>query len=628
MPAETAIEWTESTWNPVTGCSKVSPGCAHCYAETFAERWRGVRGNAYEQGFDLKLWPQRLDYPLKWKRPRVIFVNSMSDIFHEDIPVDYVERIFEVMNEAKHHTFQVLTKRHERMAELAPRLDWPPNVWMGVSIENKRWVCRADHLRHVPAAVRFISAEPLLGPLTGLDLTDIHWLIAGGESGPRHRPADAEWFRELREQCLQSGVAFFFKQWGGPRAKSGGRLLDGREWNEMPQVTYAANGNRTNGYRKKMPRSRDLPDSHPDKWVYTEHTRAKHEILRRYLGAWFSILGQSPGTDRLVIMDGFAGKGQYRDGEPGSPKIIFDRAVEVVEAGHAKEVFIGCVEKDKTNYDELAELCSTLNHGAVKIEARHTTFAEAAADLAEWGAKRRKPTPIFVTADPYGFRGVPLKVVKSLLALKRTEVLVTFMARDMSRFLNEENVEAPMKEFFGGDSWKSCGHLDLTHRPPCLLLNYQNVVRPTIAQYVIPFRVYEDTRHTMLYYLVHLTNNDLGMRKMKQAMVKESKDMTFWPVTVRPPDQLALEVDEGKPFPLLQKHLLEKYAGQSMTFLELMNDDYPDGVWLEPAYRAAVGAMENPEQGKPTVTVRRASLTAGGKPRTRGIKEEDTLRFI
>ncbi len=626
MPAETAIEWTESTWNPVTGCSKVTPGCAHCYAETFAERWRGVRGHSYEQGFDLRLWPQRLDYPLKWKRPRMIFVNSMSDIFHEDIPFEYVERIFAVMQEASHHTFQVLTKRHERMSELAPHLPWPPNVWMGVSIENKRWVLRADHLRQVAAAVRFISAEPLLGPLTGLDLTDIHWLIAGGESGPGHRPVRAEWIRELREQCRQDGVAFFFKQWGGMRAKSGGRLLDGREWNEMPNVTYSANGHHRNG--KKMPRSRDLPDSHPDKWVYTAHTRAKHEILRRYLGAWFSILGQSPGIDRLVIMDGFAGKGQYKGGEPGSPKIIFDRAVEVVEAGHAKDVFIGCVEKDKTNFEELKTLCETLKHPHVKIEPRHKTFAEAAEDLAAWAEKRRKPTPIFVTADPYGFRGVPLRVIKRLLALKRTEVLVTFMARDMSRFLNEPNVEPPMNEFFGGESWRECGHFDVAERPPCLLLNYQEIVRPDIAKYVIPFRVFEDERKTILYYLVHLTNNDRGMREMKEAMVEQSGDMTFWPVTVRNPDQLALEVAEPKPHPSLQTRLREKYGGTSLTFLELLNDDYSDGVWVEREYRAAIADMERPAKGDALVAVHRSRVTASGKPSTRGIQYPDTITFV
>jgi protein gp37 len=234
------IEWTEATWNPITGCTKVSPGCAHCYAETFAERWRGTPGHPYEQGFDLKLWPERLTRPLRWQRPRMIFVNSMSDLFHEEIPDSFVQEVFGVMREASHHTFQVLTKRHERLAELAPQLDWPPNVWMGVSIENRRFVKRADFLRTVPAAVRFISAEPLLGPLTCLDLTDIDWLIAGGESGPRHRRVRVEWLRALRDQCEAEEVAFFFKQWGGRTPKAGGRLLDDEEHNGFPRALAAA----------------------------------------------------------------------------------------------------------------------------------------------------------------------------------------------------------------------------------------------------------------------------------------------------------------------------------------------------------------------------------------------------
>jgi len=234
MSDYSAIEWTESTWNPVTGCSKVSPGCAHCYAETFSERWRGIAGHPYEQGFDLRIWPQRLDIPLRWRRPRMVFVNSMSDLFHENIPDEFIRRVFDVMVRADHHTFQVLTKRHERLVELAPDLPWPSNVWMGVTIENRRWVGRADYLRDVPAAVRFISAEPLLGPLEGLDLSDIHWLIAGGESGPGHRRVREEWLTDLRDRCDAEGVAYFFKQWGGTRPKSGGRLLDGREYNAMP----------------------------------------------------------------------------------------------------------------------------------------------------------------------------------------------------------------------------------------------------------------------------------------------------------------------------------------------------------------------------------------------------------
>ena len=236
MADRSKIEWTDASWNPVTGCSKVSPGCAHCYAETFAERFRGVPGHPYEQGFDLRLWPTRLDLPLRWKQPRRIFVTSMADLFHEEVPFEFVQRVFEVMAQAEWHQFQVLTKRHERLAQLAPRLPWPDNVWAGVSIENSRFIHRADYLREVPAAVRFISAEPLLGPLSGLDLTGIDWLIAGGESGAGHRPIKAAWVEELRDRCLAEGIAFFFKQWGGRTSKTGGRLLEEREWNEMPQA--------------------------------------------------------------------------------------------------------------------------------------------------------------------------------------------------------------------------------------------------------------------------------------------------------------------------------------------------------------------------------------------------------
>jgi protein gp37/predicted nucleic acid-binding Zn ribbon protein len=247
----TAIEWTQATWNPVTGCSKVSPGCAHCYAERFAERWRGVRGHPYEQGFDLRLWPERLELPLRWRKPKRIFVNSMSDLFHPDVPEQFVAQVWGTMARAEWHTFQVLTKRPERMPGLLRELglqDPPlPNVWLGTSIENRRFVGRAEHLRRTPAAVRFISAEPLLGPLrcprrrwpdgyTGpsLCLTGIDWLIAGGESGPQHRPVRPEWVRDLRDACQRASTAFFFKQWGGARPKSGGRELDGRAWDELP----------------------------------------------------------------------------------------------------------------------------------------------------------------------------------------------------------------------------------------------------------------------------------------------------------------------------------------------------------------------------------------------------------
>ncbi|MEE8269258.1 MAG: phage Gp37/Gp68 family protein [Nitrospinaceae bacterium] len=234
MGQVSAIEWTDSTWNPVTGCTKVSPGCAHCYAETFAERWRAIPGHPYEQGFDLKIWPQRLEQPLLWKKRRVIFVNSMSDLFHEDVPLSYIQKVFEVMAKADWHTFQVLTKRAERMEELAPELNWPKNVWMGVSVENRDNLWRVDHLRKVPANVRFLSIEPLLGPMGRFSLKKIDWVIVGGESGPGARPMKTEWVMGVRNQCVKQEVPFFFKQWGGVQKKKWGRELEGRTWDEMP----------------------------------------------------------------------------------------------------------------------------------------------------------------------------------------------------------------------------------------------------------------------------------------------------------------------------------------------------------------------------------------------------------
>ncbi|MDQ2730749.1 MAG: phage Gp37/Gp68 family protein [Armatimonadota bacterium] len=234
MSYTSTIEWTDTTWNPITGCTQVSPGCDHCYAMRFAERFRGVPGHPYEQGFDLKLWPDRLAAPLAWRKPRRIFVNSMSDLFHQDVAEDYIRQIFDVMVQADWHIYQVLTKRSARLAKLGPSLPWPPHIWAGVSVESNRYAWRADHLRQVPAAVRFISAEPLLGPLDELDLTGLHWVITGGESGPGCRPCDPQWVRDLRDRCVEGGVAFFHKQWGGRTPKANGRVLDGRTWDEMP----------------------------------------------------------------------------------------------------------------------------------------------------------------------------------------------------------------------------------------------------------------------------------------------------------------------------------------------------------------------------------------------------------
>ena len=230
-----SIEWTESTWNPVTGCSKVSPGCKNCYAERMAKRLKAMGQKRYRNGFDVTLQPDIVRLPLRWREPRLIFVNSMSDLFHEKVPEPFVHAVFETMVTAHWHTFQVLTKRSERLAELAPRLPWPKNIWMGVSVESPEYVRRIYDLREVPAAVRFLSVEPLLEPIPRLPLNGVDWVIVGGESGPRCRPMDPDWVRQIRDRCIEHGVPFFFKQWGGVRKKNNGRLLDGRTWDELPQ---------------------------------------------------------------------------------------------------------------------------------------------------------------------------------------------------------------------------------------------------------------------------------------------------------------------------------------------------------------------------------------------------------
>lgn len=239
MSDKSAIEWTDATWNPVTGCIEVSPGCDHCYAKAFAERFRGVAGHPYEQGFELRLWPSRLDLPLHWLRPRRIFVNSMSDLFHRDIPDEFIFRVFDTMVKADWHVFQVLTKRSARLARLAPSLPWADNIWAGVSVETDKYAWRVDQLRKVPAHVRFISAEPLLGPLTNVNLEGIHWVITGGESGIGFRPCKEEWVRDIRERCTRQGAAFFHKQWGGRTPKANGRMLDGQTWDGYPSIEVA-----------------------------------------------------------------------------------------------------------------------------------------------------------------------------------------------------------------------------------------------------------------------------------------------------------------------------------------------------------------------------------------------------
>ena len=240
MSRAARIEYTHSSWNPVTGCSRVSAGCLHCYAERMAKRLQGMGVPKYRNGFDVTLHPDVLDDPLSWKKPRLIFVNSMSDLFHEKIPIKYLRQIFDVMARADWHVFQVLTKRAERLAELAPKLDWPPNVWMGVTVESSKFTRRIDLLRETGAAVKWLSMEPLLTEVPGMNLSGIDWIVVGGESGPGARPMKKEWVIDIQRQCREQKVHFFFKQWGGVNKKKTGRKLNGRVYEAMPPLPEPA----------------------------------------------------------------------------------------------------------------------------------------------------------------------------------------------------------------------------------------------------------------------------------------------------------------------------------------------------------------------------------------------------
>ncbi len=242
MSTQSNIEWTESTWNPITGCSKVSPGCKHCYAERMAMRLKAMGQPKYANGFKLALHEDKLEQPLGWTKPTMIFVNSMSDLFHQDVPLTFVQMAFDVMRKASWHTFQVLTKRSQRLLELNPEIDWPNNVWMGVSVENEDYAFRIEHLRQTDAQIKFLSLEPLLGPLPDLNLRGVDWVIVGGESGPGARPMAEEWVVDIRDQCRVAGVPFFFKQWGGVHRKQAGRVLRGRTWDQIP--AFASGGMR------------------------------------------------------------------------------------------------------------------------------------------------------------------------------------------------------------------------------------------------------------------------------------------------------------------------------------------------------------------------------------------------
>ena len=445
MANKSAIEWTDATWNPVTGCTKITRGCDNCYAERFAERFRGIRGHPYEEGFDLKLRWDRITQPLSWKRPRRVFVNSMSDLFHKDIPTAFIDRVFGTMEAADWHVFQVLTKRSALMKDyLQERYGQSPgpwHIWCGVSVEDQTATARVRHLQMSPVQVRFLSIEPLLGPVGKLDLEGISWVIVGGESGPNARPMEPHWALDIRDLCQQKGVDFFFKQWGGMTPKSGGRRLEGTEHNAMPDYPT----------KEKNLQFSWHPSEPPP--VLEEHSRAKLDVLRSYLRAYFDRLNVHPGQEefRLDLVDGFSGGGTFQDRDEivvGTPLIMLEEVVNATKRlnrNRTKPLHLDCkcyfVDVNASHADHLRKVLA--DRGYVvdddRIVLRNNRFEDEAEGILT-SIRERQPRAgraIFLL-DQTGFKQVELALVARILRqLPRAEVIMTFAADALVNHLAE-----------------------------------------------------------------------------------------------------------------------------------------------------------------------------------------------
>ena len=544
MARNSTIEWTQGTWNPVTGCTKISTGCDYCYAERFSERFRGVEGHPFEVGFDLTLRPERLDQPKRWKRPQLIFVNSMSDLFHKEIPNDYIHRVFDSMESADQHIYQVLTKRSSLMRDFVnqryPDRLAPEHIWLGVSIENAQTMSRLDHLKRTNASVRFVSFEPLLGPLGPLDLGDIHWVIAGGESGPGARPVKVEWLRELRDQCLKQKTAFFFKQWGGRTAKSGGNLLDGKKWLEYPDVGYShAIGEPLRAAGAPTNESDELMDVGP--WA-----EEKLECLRKYLSAYTTILRKQSFRGYFYI-DAFAGPGTLKirkqeakkdmsqllllelsediTSHPGKAEYISGSPRVALDIKHPFTDYV-FIEVDKKRLKQLETLKAEHETLERRIHVRKQNCNNYLNELlmrnqAQWNQWRG-----IVFLDPFGMQ-VPWKTIADIGKTKAIEVFINFplgmaiqrLLPKNSRFSQKQRNK--LNEYFGTGEWfdiiykQEPGLFDkniskIQKSGDALVSWYRNRLKEAFG-HVSTAREIQTTNGRPLYYLIFAGPNKTGL---------------------------------------------------------------------------------------------------------------------
>ena len=542
MSRKSAIEWTNGTWNPVTGCTKVSAGCDHCYAERLSERFRGVEGHPFETGFDLTLRPKRLEQPLYWRRPQLIFVNSMSDLFHKEIPKEYIHRVFETMERADWHIYQVLTKRSSLMRrfvrERYPEGEAPSHIWLGVSIENDVALTRLRHLKETNASVRFVSFEPLLGPMGTVNLEDIHWVIAGGESGPGARPVEAKWLRELRDQCETQRVAFFFKQWGGRTPKANGNTLDGRQWMEYPEIDDGwQSGEPLRAAGAPVEDENEPMDVGP--WV-----QEKLGCLRKYLQAYTTILCRKHFKGYFYI-DAFAGPGTLkirREQTDDTPQeLLVEIASHAAEEPGKAEYISGSpqvaldldppftdyvfVETDPKRIRRLEKLIESYKGTKRRIHIRNENCTEYLREMLN--NVTGKPWRGVIFLDPFGMQ-VPWDTIVEIAKTKAIEVFVNFpVGMAIQRLLKRsgqftEKERAKLDEYFGTDEWFDLLYYndhDLFGDSVTKIQNSGDVLvkwyRKRLEQvftHVSTAREIQSTSGRPLYYLIFAGPNATGAR--------------------------------------------------------------------------------------------------------------------
>ena len=557
MSDHSAIEWTNASWNPVTGCTKLSAGCNLCYAERFAERFRGVPGHPFEPGFDLTLRPERLEQPERWRRPRLIFVNSMSDLFHKNIGADFIGKVFDTMESADWHTYQVLTKRSSLMRNYVNKRyageSAPSHVWLGVSIENKKALSRLRHLQDTRATVRFVSFEPLLGPIGDVDLSGIHWVIAGGESGPGARPVEEDWLREIRDQCQAQGVAFFFKQWGGRTPKAGGNMLDGRQWLEYPAVGACDD----QWWEDNKLRAAGAPVQ--EAMNVGEWAAEKLMCLRKYLSAYTTIL-RTRNYKGYFYVDAFAGPGSLRvrrrQGDPAQLSLL-----EVVS--HAKEdaeAYIAgspkaalsiqhpftdyvFVEKDKDRISTLSSLKDQYGRSGPsgpRIHVRNEDCNKYLRELVErvggdWDKWRG-----VVFLDPFGMQ-VPWDTLVALANTKAIEVIVNFpVGMAIQRTLPRsgkftESARRKLDWYFGTTEWHSLMYekhtglfgenVEKTRQAADRLVKWYRSRLKHIFGHVTVAREVQTQAGRPLYYLIFAGPNRVGARIANDVLKQGAREV-------------------------------------------------------------------------------------------------------